>query len=211
MQHSTTPEEGAGSRPENGKVAHKSNSDMSSEPVEWRDIATNAAEPGKEASSATRPTIVEGTNVSDRIQSRSGPSLTIDTNMLTVTLVGIPKISIADLVYRHHLKKISNPSASRFCAMFIVENTSNAPILWRSQRTRFIGCDGYTYDQSHISLDSRSLAPGCHTTQVKIEPNCRARVVTPVEKLPQGIDVTKVVHTVPANQDENSQRLIFTL
>lgn len=183
----------------------------SSTPVEWQDISTEQPATDGTASSAAEPTVADEAAVTNRIQSRSGPSLTIETDMLTATLVGVPKVSVADLVYTHHRDAVAEPGAARYCAMFDVENTSDAPIHWLSRRTAFIGSDGYTYDRAHITLDSAELAPGCHTNQVVIEPRCRARVVAPVEQLPQGVDVAKVVHTVPANSDQPAHRLVYTL
>lgn len=193
----------------------------SSNPVAWRDLSTksspadasspvgSAAEP--RSSPAADTTVVSEPTVTNRIRSQSGPSLTIETDMLTATLVGVPKVSIADLVYAHHREEVADSGAVRHCAMFDVENTSDAPIHWLSRRTTFIGSDGYTYDQAHVSLDSSELAPGCHTNQVMIEPRCRARVITPVEQLPQGVDVAKVIHTVVLKGETANQRLIFTL
>ena len=211
MEHPPKRAGNAGNRAEVSEATNRSDGGILSTPVEWRDISTDKVELDTENSSATQPATIADANVSNRIQSRSGPSMALDTDMLTVTLVGIPRISVADLVYTHDRKKISSTKSSRFCAMFVVENTSTSPVQWRSQRTKFIGSDGYTYDRSHVSLDPSALAPGCHTTQIEIEPKCRARVITPVETLPQGIDVAKVIHTVPANKNNPKQRLIFTL
>ncbi|TQQ83524.1 hypothetical protein EGH24_01665 [Halonotius terrestris] len=185
--------------------------------VEWRDLsakssAPDASSPATETPSPTADTtVVTDPTVTNRIRSQSGPSLTIETDMLTATLVGVPKVSIADLVYAHQRDTVADAGAVRYCAMFDVENVSDAPIHWLSRRTTFIGSDGYTYEQAHVSLDSSELAPGCHTNQVVIEPRCRARVITPVEQLPQGVDIAKVVHTVPSNSDAGNQRLIYTL
>jgi hypothetical protein len=188
-----------------------SNAALASDSVEWRDISTNHVDSNPKGSEISKSTIADEKTVSNRIKSRSGSSLTIETDMLNVTLVGVPKISVVDLVYAHHQDAVDKSDPTRFCAMFDIKNTSNSLAHWRSQRTKFIGSDGYTYDQSHISLDSSTLAPGCHTTQVKIEPGCRARVITSVEKLPMGTDVAKVIHTVPSNRNRPEHRLIFTL
>jgi len=174
----------------------------SSSPVAWRDISENS--PDAEAE------VVSDATVTDRIRSQSGESLTIETDMLTATLVGVPKVSIADLVYNHQ-NTVAETEATRFCAMFDVENSSESPIQWRSARTTFVGSDDYTYERAHIGLDAASLAPGCHTNHVVVEPRCRARVVTPVEQLPQGVDVAKVIHTVSASATGPNQRLTFRL
>ncbi|MFC7043938.1 hypothetical protein [Halonotius sp. GCM10025705] len=192
------------------RLEHRDSTDESarekpSPSVEWNDITE------KRAATAPMESKSGSTTVSDRIQSRSGSSIIIETGLLTVTLVGVPKVSITDLVYAHHRDVVAESEETRFCAMFDIENTSNMPIQWRSQRTTFIGTDGYTYEKAHVALDSAALAPGCHTNHVIVQPGCRARIVTPVEQLPQGIEVAKVVHTVSPRTTEPNQRLNFTL
>lgn len=177
--------------------------------VAWRDLSTKTAD--NPASSPTADTaVVTEPTVTDRIRSHAGSALTIETDRLTATLVGVPKVSITDLVYSHHRDAVGDTGAVRHCAMFDVENTSDERLHWLSRRTTFIGSDGYTYDQAHVALNSAELAPGCHTNHVVIEPRCSARVITPVEQLPQGVDVAKVIHTV-ALTDAPNQRLTYTL
>lgn len=178
--------------------------------VAWRDLSTKsdrdaAVPPTGQATAVREPT------VTGRIRSHSGASLTIETDALTATLVGVPTVSIADLVYSHHRDAVATSGAVRHCAMFDVENTSDNRLHWLSRRTVFIGTDGYTYDRAHIALNSAELAPGCHTNHVAIEPRCSARVITPVEQLPEGVDVAKVVHTVALNGAAPNQRLTYTL
>jgi hypothetical protein len=194
-----------------GETTDETAEDTPSTPVEWRDIAETPPTSDTGASSDVGSTAGDGPPVADRIRSRSGESLTIETDMLTATLVGVPKVSIADLVYNHHRDKVAETGTTRFCAMFDVENSSTSPIQWRSAQTSFIGSDGYTYERAHVGLNSASLAPGCHTNHVVIEPRCRARVVTPIEQLPQGVDVAKVIHTVSASATGPNQRLIYRL
>jgi len=129
---------------------------------------------------------------------------------VTVTLVGVPKVALDDLIYAHQQSSAADRETTRYCALFDIENTGDAPLHWLSRRTTFIGSDGYTYDRAHVDLDSAELAPGCHTNHVQIEPRCRARVITPVEKLPDGVDVSAVTHTVAASGRPN-QRFRFTL
>lgn len=193
------------------EITDKSTLIESQTSVEWTDISTNQNKLDNPESAESGTTIEDSATITNRILSRSGPSLTVETDMLTATLVGIPKVSILDFVYAHHRSTVVNAGATRFCAMFDVKNTSNVPIRWQSQRTKFIGDNSYTYGQSHVPLDSTTLAPGCHTKQITIEPNYRARIVTPAEQLPQGVDIKKVIHTVRSTTDEPKQRLVFTL
>jgi len=178
--------------------------------VAWRDLSTKAAADPASSSPTADTAVVAEPTVTDRIRSHAGSSLTIETDRLTATLVGVPTVSIADLVYSHHRDAVVETGAVRHCAMFDVENTSHERLHWLSRRTTFIGSDGYTYDRAPIALNSAEVAPGCHTNHVVIEPRCSARVLTPVEQLPKGVDVTKVTHTVVLNGAPN-QRLIYTL
>lgn len=182
-----------------------------SSPVGWRDVAEKDPISSTTTTPASgSPSADEGT-VTDRIEGRSGPSLTIDAHSVKATLVGVPKVSIADLVYTHHRDRVADSGGARFCAMFDVENTSENPISWRSRQTTFIGSDGYTYDQAHVAIDAAALAPGCHTNSVMIEPHCRARIVTPVEQLPEKVGIEKVIHPFSAEGNASKERLLFKL
>ena len=173
----------------------------SSESVEWRDLSVKT-------NGVDEPDTASG-RVTDRIQSRAGDPLTIETGAVRATLVGVPRVRVDDLVYAHHRRRLGEPN--RACALFDVENTGNVPINWSSRQTKFIGTDSYTYKHAHISLDPANLGAGCYPSQVEIEPGCRARVITPVEQLPGPVDVAKVVHTVTFRGRLGTQRLTYTL
>jgi len=175
----------------------------SSERVEWRDIS-------RESPPTTPATTEPSASVTGRIRAQAGESLTIEAEGVTVTLVGVPKVALDDLLYAHQQSSAADGETTRYCALFDIENTSDTPLHWLSRRTTFIGSDGYTYERAHVSIDSAELAPGCHTNHVQIEPRCRARVITPVEELPDGVDVSAVIHTVAVNVGAN-QRFRFTL
>jgi hypothetical protein len=193
----------------------------SSESVEWRDISVETGTPGGPESESDRLSGAESTtdttkqqesaggHVTDRIQAHAGEPLTIETGAVTATLLGVPCVRVDDLVYAHQHEKLRGNT--RACALFDIENTGSGPIHWTSRRTKFIGSDGYTYSQAHVSLDPSQLGAGCYPRQVEIEPGCRARVITPVEQLPAAVDVAKVIHTVAAHGQPGSQRLTFTL
>ena len=178
--------------------------------VGWRDLSTNSSSDGLAASPTADTEVVKGAAVTDRIRSHAGSALTIETDRLTATLVGVPTVSIAELIYSHHRDAVADTGAVRHCAMFDVENTGDRRLHRLSRHTTFIGSDGSTYDRAPIALNTAELAPGCHTNHVVIEPRCSARVITPVEQLPQGVDVATVVHTV-ALIDAPNQRLRYTL
>lgn len=204
--------------------AETTGSSDSSESVEWRDISVKTNAPaGTESgidrwsksdsvdSTTTSETAVTDQNgITDRIQACSGASLTIETDIVTATLVGVPQIRVDDLVYAHQRDTLGHAD-TRACALFDITNTSDVPIQWAGRRTKFIGSDSYTYTHAHVSLDPSQLGPGCYPTQVEIEPGCRARVITPVERLPEDVDVAKVVHTIASHRELGSQRLTFTL
>jgi len=175
----------------------------SSEPVEWQDISRNS-------SPADGATTEPSRSVSGRIQTQAGDSLTIETEACTVTLVGVPTVALGDRIATHQRSSTADGSLRRHCALFDIENTGERPLHWLSRRTTFVGSDGNTYDRAQIALNSAQLAPGCHTTHVQIEPRCRARAITPVEKLPDGVGVSTVIHTIAAGGRPH-QRFRFTL
>jgi len=168
--------------------------------VEWRDISTES-------------TADSGTNagVTARIRARSGDSLTVETRELTVTLVGVPRIAVGDLLDDRHRNDEIAADATRHCALFDIENTSEVPVHWLSRHTTFVGSDGTTYGTADLPVDSAQLPPGCYTNHVGIEAWNRARVMTPVETLPDGVSVEKVIHTLDDGRYAADQRLLFTL
>ncbi|ERH01394.1 MAG: hypothetical protein J07HN6_00946 [Halonotius sp. J07HN6] len=169
--------------------------------VEWRDIST--APTAADAESAD--------DVATRIHERSGDSLTVEISNLTVTLVGVPRIAVGDLVDARHRSEDMEAEATRHCALFDIENTGDVPLHWLSRHTTFVGSDGNGYGTADLPLDSSQLPPGCHTNHIGIESRCRARVMTPVEALPEGVTIKKVIHTIADARYAADQRLLFTL
>lgn len=166
--------------------------------VEWHDISAE--------STRTEP----ASDVASRIRERSGDSLTIETPDLTVTLVGVPRIAVGDLLDDRHRGDIP-ADATRHCALFDIENTGEVPVHWLSRHTTFVGSDGTTYGTTDLPVDSAQLPPGCYTNHVGIEARNRARVMTPVETLPEGVGVEKVIHTLDDGRYAADQKLLFTL
>lgn len=177
----------------------RSGGDDSGDPLSGRDSLSDRTESG--ASRAR--------TVTDLAESLAGRNVTVDTESISATLIGVPRVDIHDFVYDHQLGVGHEPDETRSIAMFDLENTGQYPVTWRCTRTRFVGTDGYTYQPSQLSLDPSQLGPGCHTRQVEIDPNRRARVVTLVEQLPAGVEVAEVVHKLTTYGD--SQRLTFAV
>ena len=175
----------------------------SSEAVEWQDISRGSPP-------ADGATTEPSQSVSGRVQTQAGDPLTIETEACTVTLIGVPTVTLGDLVATHQRSPTADGSLTRHCALFDIENTGDRPLHWLSRRTTFVGSDGTTYDRAQIALNSAQLAPGCHTTHVQIEPRCRARAITPVEKLPDGVSVSAVISTIAADGRPH-QRFRFTV
>lgn len=159
--------------------------------------------------SLSDPNASRARTVTDLAESLSGQNVTVDTESISATLIGVPRVDIHEFVYDHQLGVGHEPDETRSIAMFNLENTGQYPVTWRCTRTRFVGTDGYTYQPSQLSLDPSQLGPGCHTRQVEIDPHRRARVVTLVEELPAGVEVAEVVHKLTTYGD--SQRLTFAV
>lgn len=178
--------------------------------VAWHDLSAKSST-SELPSPTTEPATVSHATATNTPQSQPGVPLTIETDLLTATLVDLSKLSIADLTHSPHRDVGANSAAIRHCATIDVENTSDVPIHWLTRQTRFIGSDDHTYGQAHLPLTSTELAPGCHTTHVVIDPRCKARVITPIEQLPQGVEVTTVAHTLTLKGHTAPRRLRFTL
>jgi len=162
--------------------------------------------PARGAGRADRPAAA---SLADAVaQSASRPS-TVETRGLTATLVGVPRVDLAEFVYDHQLDPAED-GQTRPVALFDLENTGDRPLRWRDAKTTFVGDDDYTYQPAHVSLDPAALGPGCHTSRVEIDPGRRARLVTLVEELPRGVEVREVVHTLTHRGGEN-ERLVFSV
>jgi len=135
----------------------------------------------------------------------------VEGKTVLATLAGVPRVSIADVVYPHQLDTAHPPKETRVIALFDLKNVSNRPIRWSASQTSFIGSDAYTYSSSALSLDPGKLGPGCHTRSVSIEPGRKARIATLVEKLPPDVEIVEAVHTVGARRNGTLDRLHFRL
>ena len=165
---------------------------------------------GSTPQSAVRETAVGSADrLTGQFDSEFGQPVTVSTDVLSATLLGVPWIAVDEFVYRHQLGPQTDGD-TRQSALFDIENTSDRPIRWDHKKTSFIGSDGYTYRGAHLSLDPARLGPGCHTRSIDIEPGCRARVMTLVERLPEGVEVARVVHSVPSMHHPD-RRLTFDL
>ena len=147
--------------------------------------------------------------LTDRLDSEPGQPVTVSTDSLRVRLLGVPRVGVEEVVYAYQQTPRVDGD-SRPSALFDIENTSSRPIRWNPKRTSFIGTDGYTYREAHLSVDPARLGAGCHTRLVEIEPGCRARVMTLVERLPETVEVARVVHSVASSRHPD-QRLTFKL
>lgn len=136
----------------------------------------------------------------------SGRSAAVDTAAVTVTVLAVPQVDAREVVYDHQHDGI-DPGATRPLVLFDVENTSEEPLRWRPGRTQFVGDDDYTYGTSSLALDPSAFGPGCHTRSVTIDPGRRARVVTLVEQLPDGVTIEEVGYRIHAGDE----RLRFQL
>ncbi|WP_436902767.1 hypothetical protein [Halovenus halobia] len=150
------------------------------------------------------------TSLADAVAQTASRPTTVDTGSLSATLVGVPRIDLQEFVYPHQLDP-DREEGPRPVALFDIENCSDQRLRWRSARTKFIGSDEYAYQPARLSLEPDQLGPGCHTRQVELEPNSKARMVTLVEQLPQGVEVAKVVQTVPRAGAAQNERLVFAV
>lgn len=140
--------------------------------------------------------------------------VTVETDTITATLVGLPTVDVREVAYEHRIDRdrLETGETAQALALFDLHNTSGFPLRWTSSRTRFVGDDGYTYSPSPLSIDRSALGPGIHTGRVEIQPDRRARVATLVEQLPAGVEVVEVVQTLPVRAgDAGSERLVFAV
>jgi len=185
---------------------------------EWRLERRNRPEQTLDTSDESEPEGVDGTGEhrpdtgTRNLRESVGPTpVTVESDVVRVTLLGVTRVRLSEFVYTHQLDGDTEHGETRPVAMFDVENTSDRPLCWQSGRTKFIGGDDYTYGESTLSLDPAQLGPGCHTRRVEIEPGRRARVVTLVERLPDTVEVEEIVHTLSSRHCGEAQRLVFSV
>ena len=138
----------------------------------------------------------------------------VETGTVAATLVGIPRVDLREVAYEHGIdrERLESGETDQPVALFDLHNTSGVPIQWTSSRTRFIGDDGYTYSPAQLSLDPSALGPGTHTRRVEIQPDRRARIATPVERVPAGVEIVEVVQTLPIRAGSTeTEQLVFTI
>ena len=149
-------------------------------------------------------------SLADAVAQTASRPTTVESESLSATLVGVPRIDLAEFVYAHQIDPTAD-QGSRPVALFDLENQTDQRLRWRSARTKFLGTDEYTYQPAQLSLEPTQLGPGCHTRQVELEPGSKARMVTLVEQLPEGVEVAKVVQTIPRRGAAQNERLVFAV
>lgn len=164
---------------------------------------------GRPAEGRRERSPASGTLVEELAGSLEGTAATVETATAVATLVGVPRVDLREFAYAHQID--GSERVTRSVALFDLENTGDRPLCWRTERTKFIGDDDYSYRRAHLSLDPSSLGPGCHTRRVEIEPGRRARVVTPVERMPPDTEVAEVVHRFSAHRHGEDERLSFSV
>jgi len=139
----------------------------------------------------------------------SGRSTAIETDTVSGTILAVPQVELGTVVYDYQLDA-DEGTDRRPLVLFDLENTGQKPLRWNPGRTRFLGTDDYTYQSATLSLDPDQFGPGCHTRSVTIEPGRRARVVTLVEDLPDGVEIEGIVHRLRGS-DTGDGRIEITL
>lgn len=168
-------------------------------PTETNDSRPQAADAGS------------ANSLADAVAQTASRPTTVESDSLSATLVGVPRIDLQEFVYAHQLDPTEPEQGSRPVALFDMTNRTDRRLRWRSARTKFIGTDEYTYQPAQLSLEPAQLGPGCHTHRVELEPGSKARMVTLVEQLPQGVEVAKVVQTIPHRGATQNERLVFAV
>jgi hypothetical protein len=171
--------------------------------------ASDRADTPTRSRSESRPDSAE--SLADAIAQTAARPTTVETNAVSATLVGVPRIDLQEFVYAHQLDPDQTERQPRPVALFDIENNSDCRLHWRSARTKFIGTDEYSYQPAQLSLEPAQLGPGCHTRQVELEPGSKARMVTLVEQLPRDVEVAKVVQTIPRRGAAQNERLVFAV
>ncbi|WP_336327942.1 hypothetical protein [Halovenus sp. HT40] len=187
----------------------QSREETGSTPVTDRGDSQRVAEREDSRSQPTRSG--SANSLADAVAQTASRPTTVESESLSATLVGVPRIDLEEFVYAHQLDPTEPEQGPRPVALFDLKNQTDQRLRWRSARTKFIGTDEYTYQPAQLSLEPGQLGPGCHTRQVELEPGSKARMVTLVEQLPEGVEVAKVVQTIPRRGAAQNERLVFAV
>lgn len=121
--------------------------------------------------------------------------ITVEGDYLTASVIGLQHdAEIRDIVFTHMLDE--NPNPLRTVILYDLENTSDQVIMWHADYSKYIGSDSYTYDRSDYLVDDSRVGSRWKTFSVEIEGGTRCRFIEIVEKMPEGVTLSKIVHTL---------------
>lgn len=156
--------------------------------------------------------------------------LSVNGKYLTVAVETLTKIDISGgIVYASGsgadtfdkldaFKSFDDSGPYRYLVVFDVENTSDRLIAWETGDTKFHGTDGYTYTSSNHALNEHLLSARLNLNYAEIEAGRKAKVVTLVESMPEGVEVEEIVHTLDVFEKgkvsgwaEEEERYVFNI
>lgn len=135
---------------------------------------------------------------SETISGRLSDDLSIQQGPVRVTLLGLFRTDITDLVWEH--KRDSANTSNRFLALFHIENTSKYVQEWQgSSETKYVGTDGHNYESmqaSFLAADQHSPLPAQYSVDFEeMEPGTQTLGVVAPEEIPVGVDIDRVIYS----------------
>ncbi len=134
----------------------------------------------------------------ETIRGRLSDELSIQQGPVRVSLLGLFRTDITDLVWEH--KRDTVETANRFLALFHIENTSDYLQEWQgASETKYVGTDGHNYSSMQTSLlatDQYSPLPVQFSVDFEeMEPGTQTLGVVTAEEIPMGVDIDRVIYS----------------
>lgn len=133
---------------------------------------------------------------SESIEGTLSDDLTIEKGPVKVSLVGLFKTDISEIVWDH--EEDNTQTEDRFLCVFRIENVSDYVQPWRSDDVVFVGTDGQTYSVpmgSELAISGNSpLPPQYSIDYLDLEPDTWTLAVCAAEPLPSNVDIEKAVY-----------------
>lgn len=124
--------------------------------------------------------------------------ISVEGDYFTATIIGIQhNADIRDIVFEHQLSERNGHH--RTVILYDLHNTSDQVIYWTIEDSKYIGDDSYTYTHSEYYVDESSINNPWKGTSVEIEGGTKSKFIEIVEKMPEGVTLSKIIHTLSIN------------
>lgn len=125
--------------------------------------------------------------------------ITIEGDYMTASVVGLQhNADVRELVHDHQIEE--RPGHHRTVILYDLHNTSDQVLRWSIDDSKYIGSDTYTYTHSEYFVDESGIQAPWTAATTEIEGGTRSRFIEVVEKMPEDVVLSKIVHTLSVHE-----------